>query len=35
MVDRGVRRDPTLVPPDDAPDIPDNIPQYSKPTSDA
>ena len=26
------RRDPTLVPPDDAPDIPDNIPQYSKPT---
>lgn len=25
------RRDPTLVPPDDAPDIPDNIPQYSKP----
>ena len=26
------RRDPTLVPPDDAPDIPDNIPQYSKST---
>ncbi len=26
------RRDPTLVPPDDAPDIPDNIPQYSRPT---
>ena len=25
------RRDPTLVPPDDAPEIPDNIPQYSKP----
>ena len=25
------RRDPTLVPPDDAPDIPDNIPQYSRP----
>ena len=25
------RRDPTLVTPDDAPDIPDNIPQYSKP----
>ena len=25
------RRDPTLVPPDDAPDIPDNIPQYTKP----
>ena len=26
------RRDPTLRTPDDAPDIPDNIPQYSKPT---
>ena len=26
------RRDPTLVPPDDAPVIPDNIPQYEKPT---
>ena len=26
------RRDPTLIPPDDAPDIPDNIPQYSRPT---
>ena len=26
------RRDPSLVPPDDAPEIPDNIPQYSKPT---
>ena len=26
------RRDPTLVAPDDAPAIPDNIPQYSKPT---
>jgi len=26
------RRQPTLIPPDDAPDIPDNIPQYSKPT---
>ena len=26
------RRDPTLVPPDDAPEIPDNIPQYKKPT---
>ena len=25
------RRQPTLIPPDDAPDIPDNIPQYSKP----
>ena len=25
------RRDPTLVPPDDAPDIPDNIPQYTRP----
>ena len=25
------RRHPTLVPPDDAPDIPDNIPQYSRP----
>ena len=25
------RRDPALVPPDDAPAIPDNIPQYSKP----
>ena len=25
------RRDPTLIPPDDAPDIPDNIVQYSKP----
>ena len=25
------RRDPTLVPPDDAPKIPDNIPQYTKP----
>ena len=25
------RRDPTLVPPDGAPEIPDNIPQYSKP----
>ena len=25
------RRDPTLVAPDDAPEIPDNIPQYSKP----
>lgn len=25
------RRDPTLVPPDDAPEIPDNIPQYSQP----
>ena len=25
------RRDPTLITPDDAPDIPDNIPQYSKP----
>ncbi len=24
-------RQPTLIPPDDAPDIPDNIPQYSKP----
>ena len=24
------RRDPTLIPPDDAPDIPDNIPQYSR-----
>ncbi len=26
------RRDPTLIPPDDAPEIPDNIPQYKKPT---
>ena len=25
------RRNPTLIPPDDAPEIPDNIPQYSKP----
>ncbi len=25
------RRDPTLVAPDDAPEIPDNIPQYTKP----
>jgi hypothetical protein len=27
------RRDPTLVAPDDAPEIPDNIPQYTKPTA--
>ena len=26
------RRDPTLIPPDDAPEIPSNIPQYTKPT---
>ena len=26
------RREPTLLPPDDAPEIPDNIPQYSRPS---